>query len=432
MFKRFISSFLSLLLVLLGVRTGAAKRCDAVFTGTFIQSWYCADWDDARWAQEIADMRSVGIDKLIVQDVAEMDADGNWTVWYPSALPDFGAVDGTVDVIGSALRACQAGGIRVFIGLAEFENWWVFGALSSEYGKVCRIMANMQQEIYDMYHADYPDAFYGWYFSPEINNVPTMKASVLKIARGLSTVLDAATAIDSRMPVLLSPYFTEYMAVPSVLATLPMWQILLQQSHLREGDIFCPQDAIGAQWTKAAHLRKVWEMYAAAVESCPVKLRLWANCECMTVARKAVPLFPPATLETENSPATLDRLVWQMQTAADYCEDIVTFSFNHYYSPQTGNTAYYDSWIAYLESGHALETLSPEVPGNLRFEDDKLIWDAAEDNIGVAYYLVLQNEKPFCRVESSQDCMCSISMGYSYAVIAVDGAGNCSIAARLS
>ena len=427
MLKRSIAAFFALVLALLGHAPATQQKTEPVFTGSFLQAWYCVDWDDDRWDAEIAAMKEAGLDKLILQDTAQMDLRGGWTVYYPTELPALRDHGGYGDVIDGALRACQKGGIKAFIGLASFESWWVLGGLFGQYSKVCRVMAEMQREIYARYYPLYPDAFYGWYFTPEISNIPTMKATVPTLARGLNRVIDTATALNSDMPVLMSPYFTEYIAVPSVLATLPMWQTLLQAVHFRDGDIFCPQDAVGAQWTPERDLRKVWQMYRAAVDSCGVRLQLWANCECMTVARGSVPLMPPATIETVNSACTLDRLVQQMQTAAQYCEEIVTFSYNHYYCPQTGTRAYHDCYLDYLKNGCTLEQEPPAAPEHVRTEDGVLLWDAATDNIGVAYYLIAQNGKPVARVEATAGCTFAAS-GSGCSVTAVDAAGNRSAA----
>ena len=372
-------------------------------------------------------MKEAGLDKLILQDTASMDLRGGWTVYYPTALDALQGHGGYGDVVEGALHACQKGGLKAFVGLAAFESWWVLGGLFGQYDKVCRVMAQMQREIYDRYYERYPDAFCGWYFTPEISNILTMKTTVLTLARGLNRVLDTATALNSAMPVLLSPYFTEYLAVPSVLPTLPMWQTLLEAAHLRDGDIFCPQDAVGAQWTPERDLEKVWQMYRAAVDGCGKDVRLWANCETLIVARKAIPLMPPATLETVNSACTLDRLVRQMRLAAQYCDEIVTFSYNHYYCPQTGTRAYHDCYLDYLKNGCTLEQEPPTAPANVRTEDGVLRWDAARDNIGVAYYLVARNGKDVARVEATADLAFAATGGYT--VTAVDAAGNRSVAA---
>ena len=427
MLKRFLSAFFALVTALLGHAPAAQKQTAPVFTGSFLQAWYCVDWDESRWDAEIDAMKEAGLDKLILQDTAQMDLRGGWTVYYPTELDALRGHGGYGDVIEGALRACRKGGLRLFVGLAGFESWWVLGGLLGQYDKVCAVMADMQREIFARYHERYPDAFYGWYFTPEISNVPTMKASVPSLARGLNRVLDTATALDPAMPVLLSPYFTEYLAVPSVLATLPLWQTLLETAHSRDGDIFCPQDAVGAQWTPQRDLEKVWQMYREAVAGCGKELCLWANCETLTVARKAIPLMPPATVETVNSAATLDRLVWQMRIAAKYCDEIVTFSYNHYYSPLTGTSVYHDCYLDYLKNGCTLEREEPTAPENVRTEDGVLRWEAASDNVGVAYYLVMKNGKAVGRVEAGADLAFAVKRG-SYAVTAVDAAGNRSAA----
>ena len=428
MLKRLVSAFFALVLALLGQMPAAQTKTDPVFTGSFLQAWYCVDWDEDRWDAEVSAMKEAGLDKLILQDTAQMDLRGAWTVYYPTQLASLQDHGGYGDVVEGALRACQKGGLRLFVGLASFESWWVLGGLFGQYSKVCSVMADMMREIYDRYYETYADAFYGWYFTPEISNIPTMKATALTLARGLNKILDTATALNGAMPVLLSPYFTEYLAVPSVLATLPMWQTLLEAAHLRDGDIFCPQDAVGAQWTTREDLEKVWEMYKAAVDGCKAELKLWANCETLTVARSKLPLMPPATLETVNSAATLDRLVWQMQTAAKYCDEIVTFSYNHYYCPLTGTRAYHDCYLDYLANGCVLEQEPPSAPRNLRLENGALRWDAATDNIGVAYYIVSQNGSSLARIEATAE-LTFAATGKGYTVTAVDAAGNTAAAA---
>ena len=428
MLKRLVSAFFALVLALLGHTPAAQTKTTPVFTGSFLQAWYCVDWDEDRWDAELAAMKEAGLDKLILQDTAQMDLRGAWIVYYPTQIDALQGHGGYGDVVEGALRACQKAGVKLFVGLASFESWWVLGGLFGQYSKVCSVMADMMRELYDRYYDAYPDAFYGWYFTPEISNIPTMKATVLTLARGLNKLLDTATALNSAMPLLLSPYFTEYIAVPSVLATLPMWQMLLEAAHFRDGDIFCPQDAVGAQWTPKRDLEKVWQMYKEAVDGCGVKLRLWANCENLIVARGNIPLMPPATLETVNSAATLDRLVWQMQTAAQYCDEIVVFSYNHYYCPLTGTRAYHDCYLDYLQNGCVLEEEPPTAPQNVRVENGELLWDAATDNIGVAYYLVMQNGKAVGRVEANADLTFTVS-GTGYTVTAVDAAGNRSAAA---
>ena len=340
MIIRFFSALFALLFSLLGLRPAAERRCEAKVTGSFIQSWYCADWDGERWAEEAAFMRELGLEYLVLQTTADMDASGNWTAWYPSELPELSDCR-SGGVIEGALRSCREAGIRVFVGLADFAGWWDGAGAAPDFDAVCGLMTRMQREIYEKYSPEYGDTLFGWYFAPELDNVPAVRLSLGKIAEGLSGVLDTATELDPAMPVMMSPFFTEYTDTPSVLATLPMWTSFFEKARFRDGDVFCPQDAVGAGWTKEEHLEKVWKMYRAAVDNAPVELKLWANCECFTSAiETSSPFGPPANGLTENTPAPLDRFERQLDIASKYAERVISFSVNHYYSPFTDPEAY--------------------------------------------------------------------------------------------
>lgn len=423
MLIRILSSFFAFITALLSVSSVPAKKCEPEFNGTFIQSWMCAWWDDNRWQDEIAAMEEAGIEYLILQSTATYTG-GEWVCYYESETEPLKSAFCGGDVIESALKNCAGTGIKVFVGLADYDNWWVFGGITREYSDNCALMAEMEKEIYAKYYGRYSGNFYGWYFTPEINNVPTHKVSILSIAAGLNKVINTADETDPALPVLLSPYYTEYLSVPSVLAAFPMWQLFMQTVHFRDGDIFCPQDAVGAGWIQENDLEKVWKMYFSAVESCPADIRLWANCENMTVARTKAILQPPATLEEVNMTSTLDRFVRQMDIASRYAENIITFSFNHYYSPFYCNEAYFDTYLDYLKNGHTLESQAPTAPGNPDISDGMLRWSPSEDNIGIGYYIVYCDDEPMKRIEANEELTCAVQPGHGYGIVALDAAGN--------
>ena len=333
MLKRWISAFLALLAAVLHLTPAPTERkCAPAVSGSFLQAWYCTGWDDARWDAETAWMKEAGLDYLVLQTLAYLDENGGWQVNYASALPVFGTAE-KADVLTGALKSCQKAGIRVFVGLADFADWWNRGGVSPQYETVCEVMTQMQREIYETYRPQYGETLYGWYFPPEINNVLLLGLGLPAIPRGLNAVLDAATALDPAMPVMLSPYFSEAYALNSVTATLPLWQTFFEQTRFRPGDIFCPQDAVGAGWTSEKNLEKVWRMYAAAVEGSGKGVRLWANCENFTA---------------DYSSAPIDRFARQLGTAARYTERIICFSMNHYYSPYT-DAAAYEAYLRYAD-----------------------------------------------------------------------------------
>lgn len=417
-------------------------KCDPVFTGTFLQSWYSCTWDDARWQAEIKAMKQAGIKYLILQDTAEKASrsDGKWTLYYNSKLKEFsGATVSDIDVIEAALRNCSGKGIKVFVGLSMFDDFWTEGANTLQYKKICKVAADMAEEIYGKYHADYADAFGGWYFPPEINNMPICQMNIYGICSGLNTLIERIDAIDSSIPLMLSPFNSDYLSMGKDISAFD-WQQFFRYTNLRDGDIFAPQDAVGAGWTKEENLRKNWEMYRKAVNSDDADVQLWANCENFVSNIEdsfgSGVITRPATENTETVTATLDRFVNQLKIASEYCDNIITFSYNHYFSPYAVSPIYIETYKDYLSNGFVLESNAPGKITNCykgQYDENVLLtWDEPEDDFGIAYYKIFKDGVLLTRVECcygldyTQYYDWNADVSAEYSIIAYDAAGNAS------
>ena len=98
----------------------------------------------------------------------------------------------------------------------------------------------MIEEIYNKYVSKYPDAFYGWYFTPEMSNGPLVKLSSPFIAKGVNVIIDAIERTDADAPLLLSPFFSQYGANPGIESAKLFWASFIKSVNFREHDIFCP------------------------------------------------------------------------------------------------------------------------------------------------------------------------------------------------
>lgn len=417
-------------------------KCKPKFNGTFIQSWLSSSWSDEQWQSEIENMQDAGIEYLILQDVANKaykSSGGGWSIYYDSDLDVFDGATVYNDVIESALRNCSGTGIKVFVGLAMFDDFWTEGAITGQYAEMCDVASQMVTEIYTKYYSRYSDCFYGWYFTPEFNNVLTCQVNISGMSRGLNKIIDAINSADADMPLLLSPFFAEYLANTHT-GTLVNLVRLLNSVNFRDGDIFAPQDAIGALWTSSKNLDKTWKMYSQAVKACDADLRLWANCEnfCIAIAKSPLNgiLTRPTTENTAYVTSTLDRFVWQMEVASKYCENIITFSYNHYFSPGQVNSAFINTYLDYVDNGYVLECERPAAVRELsKTQTDVgvlLEWKESTDNFGIAYYRIEKNGKFLARVEmisGDEELVYSDSLGSAedtYSVTAYDAAGNVS------
>ncbi len=413
------------------------RKCAPEFNGTFLQSWESSTWSDERWQAEVECMLDDGIEYLILQDVANMDSAGGWTVYYNSTANVFSDAVNGGDVVGAALKACKGTGIKVFVGLAMCDSFWLVGNFTGDYTKICNAAAQMVEDIYDAYYSEYSDAFYGWYFTPEINNMINCAPLMGKMAKGINTVIDAINSSNSSLPLLISPFTADYLSFGKV-AAYSSWLTFFEKVNWRDGDIIAPQDAVGAHWIEEDELIRVWETYSATVSKIDADVKLWANVENFEIA------IGPSILggvllrgETENIEsvtATLDRFTRQMDIASRYCENIITFSYSHYYSSEMVKPFYIETYHDYVNNGYVLESQAPTAPANLTKTAGEngvtLEWEASMDNFGIAYYRVCKNGEFLTRIENYKwDYPLSItdaegSADDVYTVVAVDAAGN--------
>ena len=249
-----ISAFMAFIMSVLSFGTQTERKCNPGFSGTFIQSWMSGSWDDDRWQTEIENMKEAGIEYLILQDVANKgseSAGGSWNVYYDSELPVFENAAFGGNVIEKALRNCEGSGIKVFVGLAMFDDFWNETALSPQYKEVCGVMADMVEEIYEKY-GEY-ECLYGWYFTPEISNSLIRQIYVGGLSDGVNIVIDAINETDESKPLLMSPFSSEYLAAGPMLS-LASYVRFINGINFRDGDIFAPQDAVGAKWVSEENL----------------------------------------------------------------------------------------------------------------------------------------------------------------------------------
>lgn len=442
-FFKIISAVMTFIMLILPFgKQSDERKCDPKFNGTFIQSWMTHSWDDERWEDETENMQDAGIEYLIVQCIADKASEsvgGIWTVYYDSDVDALKDAYFPGDSLEPALRNCQKAGIKVFVGLSMFDDFWNESALKKQYAEICSVAGEMVEDIYNKYGETYKDTLYGWYFTPEISNGLLCQLNIRGIANGLNKVIDKINEIDETKPLLLSPFYSEYLSTDAV-TTLSNYVRFFDLVNFRDGDIFAPQDAVGAKWVREKNLQKIWKVYKAAIETCDADVKLWANCENFSSA-VADSLMggittPKGTENTTSVTETLDRFVRQMDVASRYAENIITFSYNHYYSPSAVNSAFIDTYLDYVKNGYVLETEAPKAPQNIKKQQTEngieLSWDKSEDNFGIAYYRIEKDGKFLSRVEMYYGWEETVftdesgTMENSYTIEAFDAAGNSS------
>lgn len=309
-------------------------------SGTFMQAWAFAGFDDAAIGRHFDYLRAVGINTVILQWTAETPNGKFKTVYYPSALaeqnPADGSAGGNRQFVERCLAAAQARGMKIFLGLNTADEWWSNFVKDKQWYTMQAELGNqIAKELYDRYKAKYPDAMAGWYFTWEFSNA--IWPYERRCADMLNISLDFLTKLDPSMPLMLSPFIGSDI---SPLQTQISCVKLFSFTHFRPGDIYCCQDSVGAGYIKIDELDKYFSAIKNAVDTKP-ELAFWANNECFTQA--------------DWSSAPLSRFVEQMKISSKYVKGHVTFAFSHYYSPDMGKAAYYEAYKQYYLTGKIVD-----------------------------------------------------------------------------
>lgn len=407
--QRFFSVLFAFLVALCTNTPAAERRTEPVFTGSFLQSWYSSQFNDEQWENEIAQMKKDGIEHLIIQSVAEknlLSTGGKWTVYYDIDLPEFKDADFGPNVVEKTLKALKGTGIKVYIGLSLFEDFWYQGGFTDQYEECCRISASLVRDIYSRYGEEYKDTIAGFYFTPEFSNIIWESASAITMSKGVNIIIDEMNKVCPDLPLVMSPFYTNYLTLGTVDA-VGFWSKLITYINFRDGDIIAPQDAVGAAFTNIDELEKNWKMYRALIDNADADIKLWANCESFKLAREKSIIsgigLPPATENTLSVPATMDRFAYQLDVASYYCDNIITFSYNHYLCENAVDSRFIEAYRQYVANGYEVEkecpVLSDEFTAKTTDEGVSLSWEKAVDNMDIAYYRITKNGKFLVRHE---------------------------------
>ena len=305
-----------------------------LLTGSFLQGWLCMNWSYERWCAEFEAMKELGMDTLILQSVYDMSGDE----------PEY------------ALKAAKETGMKLFIGLIADDSWWDFGwgipklpegktdpGTESYFAVWCedngRLNAKMIGDIWNQYGSEYREQIAGWYYWNEIWNIDAAcaqtddKAYAKCIGNNINLILDAINAACPEKPLMLSPFYNQTLS--SAEQYKAFWIDIFSVADFRPGDIFAPQDCVGAKNVPLADLPD-WIGCLKEAADTEAGMRFWVNNECFN---------------SDGTPADVARFIDQIEATDPYAEAHIMFSWNHYYNPLNSGSAapYNDALKDYLK-----------------------------------------------------------------------------------
>lgn len=375
-FKKFAAVLLILCMVMpmpqKAVNAAINDKSMPLISGSFIQGWICRDWTQERWNDELAMMKELGMETLIIQSSYDIASDAGTAVYgqdwskyritsryslYPTDIPELAGYYNSSDQLEKALISARENGMTIFIGLISDDRWWRFGwgqplaenagadlASESYMAQWCRyngeLSAKMIDEIWERYGHDYGEQIAGFYYNNEIWNFDAAcngeyRETYAKIiADSFNHYIKAINDNCADKQFMFSPFFNR--TISTAIGYRDFWKSVFQKTDFRKGDIFAPQDCIGEHEDEIDSLREwIGGMHEAAKSK--EGLYFYVNNETFTPA---------------YTPAQVNRVIRQIETTEEFAQSHLLFSWNHYYNPLVNSSykAYHDELKSYIES----------------------------------------------------------------------------------
>lgn len=312
--------------------------------GSFVQPELLANHSPERVEQHLRYMREVGIDILILQWSFITEGDKVTTVYYDDSFDQSKKTSSFTDrssaLLENILAAAEKLEMKVFVGLNDNSEWWQKHVLDIHWiQNQVDLGIEGAKQIYNTYKDKYPNALHGWYFVFEFWNLKMSSTQIFNSTYLLDAYRDRLARIDSGMPFMLSP-FTNHTYTTAAEAG-DMWEKIFKGVDFLEGDIFCPQDSVGAEFTPIEVVDDYFREFKRAVET-KDGLLLWANNE--------------AFVNQSWSTASLHRFKNQMDITSEYVSAHVTFAYSHHLNPDAEKTGFHLAYKTYFETGKIPET----------------------------------------------------------------------------
>ena len=378
-------------------------------SGTILQPDLADRWSDQQWAAELEYMQAVGIHTLVLQWTADS---GRRTAVYPTGLEGY-TQSTQRDVVGRLLGFADRAGIEVYLGLQVDSQWWSrYSADGRWLLEQAAIASRLATDLYERY--SHHPSWTGWYLPFEVDNWNhRTREHWQNLARFYQEVTGHLRRLSADKPVMVSPFFNAS-GGQSTSQWRAMWEAILESSPL---DVIALQDGVGAGHAAVDDLPAWFKATREAIERARPSTQLWAVTETFTPDFHTMPVRS---------------VVENMRAVEPYVSRYLSFSFNHYLSPQQVPPAYFDAYQRYVSTGD-LDTSPPSAPqGVVAWARDaitiEVAWEPAGDDIGVAGYELYRDGQPVRllpgEVQGYLDGQLEPGRTYVYSIRAFDGTGN--------
>lgn len=279
-----------------------------VFTSSFIQYWFAKDWNYDRWIKELIMLQNIGIDEIILQNIADTRA--KYSV-YPTKIDGYTCNE--IDMVETVLKAADSLKMKVRLGLGFNNWWWIMNAFSKRWlileAEVNKLIIREIAAMYGEY-----SSFNGWYIPHEYYQLTAITKTQESNLNHFLKEISLEIKKNSMKDIMIAPFYnSKFYFLRSLSRWSKMNENILGGTRI---DIVALQDSVGAGYNKMALLDSLYSYTKKATDKLGIKL--YADTENFTVK------------SSENVSGSQYRILEQMSIEKKYVQGFVAFSINHY------------------------------------------------------------------------------------------------------
>lgn len=359
--------------------------------GTFIQDNLVVNWSDQQWQEELKALHDVGMKYIVFGPALHTGKDGQMRSLYPTGLTG-NQNNKYSELVESCLRNAQKAGFKVFIGLNFHERWWSGDGDEAWLIDQMKIGNKVADELIGNYKERYGDTMYGWYWVWEVANINELSQQKYRdaLVDALNTNLNHLHRVTPDMPFMLCPFMNYRIGNAQDYAE--SWNYIFERTDFKAGDIFAPQDCVGAGGLQLEMIPEWFEELGKVVKNKP-GLLFWSDAETFD--------------QRFWTSAPLNRFVEQLNLTAPYVQKFITFAYSHYYSPNVVNSSFHEAYLHYIENGELPETPAPqpvsEVYGKTTLNGVLLKWQAPVDISTIVGFNIYRNGEVIESIQLDKD-----------------------------
>ena len=261
------------------------------------------EFSKEQWIEKVHEIHSLHMKYIIIMEVANFDGKDYHEVYYPSKLYDVTKEIKCENPIEVILSECDKLGIKVFMSVGFYSNWWhAFDNMVDENAFV-RAFAGMD-EIHNLY--GHHKSFYGWYYPDESQISHYMDEEFITYVNRYTKKVHE---LNPEYKTLIAPYGT---------CKLVADDGYIEQLRRLDVDFVAYQDEVGVKKTDETKTAQFYKNLKRAHDIAN-RSKLWADVEVFT--------FEGDVYKSALLPAPIERIKKQLEAVSPYVEEILIFEY---------------------------------------------------------------------------------------------------------